>query len=68
MIPVRREFPAGVLQLFEITENEKVLLEELPTSSKNREKINQLREQYLMVNPKRNIVISENNAIYRPGT
>jgi hypothetical protein len=68
MIRVRREFPPGVLQLFEIIDDEKILIEELPTSAKNREKINLIREQHLMLDPKRNIVVSENNAIHRPGT
>jgi hypothetical protein len=68
MIPVRREFPKGVLQLVEIIDNEKVLLEELPTSSRNRERINKMREQLLMLDPKRNIVLSENNAIKRFGS
>lgn len=68
MIPVRREFPPGKLQLFEIIDNEKILIEELPTSSRNRERINSMREQLLMLNPKRNIVVSENNAIKRPGS
>jgi hypothetical protein len=68
MIRVRRELPPGVLQLFEIIDDEKILIEELPTSTKNREKINLIREQHLMLDPKRNIVVSENNAIHRPGT
>jgi hypothetical protein len=68
MIQVRRAFPPGKLQLFEVIDEEKILLEELPTSSKNRERINAIREQLLMLNPRRNIILSENNAIKRPGT
>lgn len=64
MIP-NRQFPKGTLQLIEIIEDKKVLLEELPTSTKNRDKMNNLRNQLLMVNPKRNIVVSENNALLR---
>ena len=68
MIPVRREFPKGVLQLVETIDGEKILIEELPTSSRNRERINTMREQLLILNPKRNIVVSENNAIKRFGS
>jgi hypothetical protein len=62
MIP-NRQFPTGVLQLIETIGEEKVLIEELPTSSKNRDRINQLRNQLLMISPKRVITVSENNAI-----
>lgn len=58
-----RQFPSGVLQLIETIDNEKVLLEELPTSSRNRDRMNQMRNQLLMLNPKRTITVSENNAI-----
>lgn len=64
MIP-NRQFPKGTLQLVEITEDAKILLEELPTSTKNRDKMNNIRNQLLMINPKRNIVVSENNALLR---
>lgn len=64
MIP-NRQFPKGTLQLVEITEDEKTLIQELPTSSKNRDKMNNIRNQLLMLNPKRNLVISENNALLR---
>lgn len=67
MIPVRREFPKGVLQLIEIIDDEKVLIQEMTTSLKNRERMNNLREELLILNPKRNIFISENNAVHRPG-
>ena len=62
MIP-NRQFPTGVLQLIETIGEEKVLIEELPTSSKNRDRINRLRNQLLMISPKRVITVSENNAI-----
>ena len=64
MIPPRR-FPPGVLQLFEVVGDEKTLLHELPTSSKNRERINQMRNDMLMVSPTRTLVVSENNS-YNP--
>jgi len=62
MIPPRFT-PPGVLQLYEIFDQQKVLLEELPTSSKNRQRINQMRNDMLMINPTRNLVVSENNAL-----
>jgi len=62
MIP-NRKFPPGVLQLLETIEDEKILLEELPTSSKNRDRMNQMRNQMLMLDPKRTITVSENNAV-----
>lgn len=61
MIPNRR-FPPGKLQLIELIDDKKVLVEEMTTSSKNRDRINQLRNQLLMLNPKRNLFVSENNA------
>ena len=64
MIPPRI-FPPGVLQLFEVVGDEKTLLHELPTSSKNRERINQMRNDMLMVSPTRTLVVSENNS-YNP--
>jgi hypothetical protein len=53
--------PPGVLQLFEVVDGEKTLLQELPTSSKNRMRLNQMRHDLLMVNPTRNLILSENN-------
>ena len=61
MIPPR-SFPPGKLQLYEVIGEEKVLIEELPTSSKNRDRINQLRNQMLMVNPTKTLILTENNA------
>ena len=65
MIPPRM-FPPGVLQLFEVLDGEKTLIQELPTSSKNRDRINQMRNDMLMVNPTRNLVVSENNSFNPP--
>lgn len=61
MIPPRI-IPPGILQLYEVVGDEKTLLCELPTSSKNRDKINQMRNDILMVTPTKTIVITENNA------
>jgi hypothetical protein len=55
--------PPGVLQLYEITGNTKTLIQELPSSSKNRMRLNQMRHDLLMVNPTRNLVLSENNVL-----
>jgi hypothetical protein len=62
MIP-NRQFPTGVLQLLETVGEDKILIEEFTTSSKNRDRINQLKNQLLMLNPKRNLQVSENNAV-----
>ena len=61
MIPPRF-VPPGVLQLYEVINGEKILVEELPSSSKNRDRINQLRNQLLMVNPTKTLILTENNA------
>jgi hypothetical protein len=62
MIPPRI-FPPGVLQLFEVSASvEKVLLQELPTSSRNRERMQNIRHDLLLVHPTRNLVVTENNA------
>lgn len=63
MIPPRFT-PPGVLQLFEVVDGERVLIQELPTSNKNRHRINQMRNDLLMVNPTNTYVLSENNAIH----
>ena len=60
MIPPRFT-PPGVLQLYEVVGEEKVLVEELPTSSRNRDRINQLRNQLLMMDPTKTLVLTENN-------
>lgn len=62
MIPPRF-VPAGILQLIEIQGDEKILLQELPMSSKNRDKINKIRNDMLMVDPTRNLAVGENNSI-----
>ena len=62
MINPPRNFPPGVLQLFEVNENkEKTLVQELPTSSGNRERINSMRHDLLLINPGKTYVLSENN-------
>lgn len=40
----------------------KLLLQELPTTSRNRERIHTMRNDILIVNPTKTIIISENNA------
>lgn len=67
MIPPRF-VPPGVLQLYEVFGNEKTLLQELPTSSKNRDRINRIRLDLLMIDPTRNLVVSENNSFNPPKT
>jgi hypothetical protein len=62
MIPPRI-FPPGVLQLFEtLPGGERVLLQELPTSSRNRERMQNIRHDMLLVHPTKQLIISENNA------
>ena len=61
MIPPRF-IPPGILQLYEVVGDEKTLVIELPTSSKNRDRINKMRNDILMVNPTKNLVVTENNA------
>jgi hypothetical protein len=58
-----RFMPAGILQLIEIKENEKILLQELSMSSKNRDRINKIRNDMLMIDPTRNLTVGENNSI-----
>lgn len=62
MIPPRF-VPEGVLQLIEINGDEKTLIQELPMSSKNRDRINQMRTDMLMIDPTRNLTVGENNSI-----
>lgn len=61
MIPPRF-VPPGILQLYEVQGNEKVLIEELPSSSKNRDRINKMRNDLLMINPTKTYTLTENNA------
>jgi len=65
MIPPRF-VPPGILQLYEVVGDEKTLIEELPMSSKNRDRINKIRNDILMVNPTKTLVVSENNAWRKP--
>jgi hypothetical protein len=65
MIPPRF-VPPGILQLYEVVGDEKTLVEELPMSSKNRDRINKIRNDILMVNPTKTLVVSENNAWRKP--
>lgn len=58
-----RFMPPGVLQLVELLGEEKILVQELPMSSKNRDRINKMRNDMLMIDPTRNLVVSENNSI-----
>lgn len=62
MIPPRF-VPEGILQLIEIVGDEKTLIQELPMSSKNRDRINQMRNEMLMIDPTRNLAVGENNSI-----
>jgi hypothetical protein len=62
MIPPRF-VPPGVLQLYEVVDGERTLIQELPTSSKNRHRINQIRNDLLMVNPTKILVLTENNCV-----
>jgi hypothetical protein len=62
MIPPRF-VPPGILQLIEINGDEKALIQELPMSSKNRDRINKIRNDMLMIDPTRNLAIGENNSI-----
>jgi hypothetical protein len=55
--------PAGILQLVEIKGDEKILLQELSMSSKNRDRINKIRNDMLMIDPTRNLAVGENNSI-----
>ena len=63
MIPPRF-VPPGVLQLIEVeADGSKTLLEEFNTSAKNRNKLETIRGDLLMLDPTRNLFISENNCV-----
>ena len=63
MIPPRFT-PPGILQLYRVDKDgTKELLQELPSSSKNRDRINRMRNDMLMVDSTLNLVVSENNAL-----
>ena len=61
MIPPRFT-PPGILQLYEVDGDNKTLLQEFPMSSKNRDRINRMRLDLLMIYPTKTYTISENNA------
>ena len=62
MIPPRFT-PPGILQLYEVVDGVRVLIQELPASSKNRDRINQMRNELLMLYPTNIYITSENNAL-----
>ena len=63
MIPPRF-IPPGILQLYQVDKDgAKELLQELPTSSKNRDRMNRIRNDMLMVDSTLNLIVSENNAM-----
>ena len=62
MIPPRVS-PPGLLQLIEFRGDEKVLLFETTMSSKNRDRVNKMRNDMLMIDPTRNLAVGENNSI-----
>jgi hypothetical protein len=62
MIPPRF-VPPGILQLYEIDGNDKTLLQEFPTSSRNRDRINRMRLDLLMIYPTKTFTIAENNSL-----
>lgn len=61
MIPPRF-VPPGILQLYEVQGDTKTLLQELPSSPKNRDRINRMRLDLLMIHPTKTYLVSENNA------
>jgi len=58
-----RFVPPGNLQLVEFFGEEKHLLHEFPMSSKNRDRINKMRNDMLMSDPTRVLAVGENNSI-----
>ena len=63
MIQPPRSFPEGVLQLYKIEDGNKYLLQELRTSSRNRERIQQMRNDMLLLDSTLKLEISENNSV-----
>ena len=58
-----RNFPPGILKLVEYDGNTAVkTIIELPSSTKNRLRIQQMRNDLLIANPKLNLQVRENNA------
>ena len=62
MIPPRF-VPDGILQLIEMKGDEKILLHELQMTSKNRDRINKMRNDMLLIDPTRTLAVGENNSI-----
>jgi hypothetical protein len=62
MIPPRF-VPPGILQLYEVVGEQNFLIEEMPSSSKNRLRIQQIRNDLLMVDPSRTLAVTENNSV-----
>lgn len=62
MIPPRT-MPPGILQLVQVTPDKtKQVLQELPTSSRNRDRINRARNDMLMLDSTLDLYITENHA------
>ena len=62
MIPPRT-MPPGVLQLVQVAPDKtKQVLQELPTSSRNRDRINRARNDMLMLDSTLDLYITENHA------
>jgi hypothetical protein len=62
MIPPRN-FPPGILKLVEMDGNRVVkVYAELSSSNSNRQRIQNMRNDLLMIHPKLNLQIRENNA------
>ena len=59
----QRSFPEGVLQLYRVEDDKKYLIQELRTSSKNRERIQQMRNDMLLLDSTLKLEISENNCV-----
>ena len=58
-----RSFPEGVLQLYRVEDDKKYLIQELRTSSKNRERIQQMRNDMLILDSTLKLEVSENNCV-----
>jgi hypothetical protein len=62
MIPPRN-MPPGILQLVQtFPDKTRKVLQELPTSSKNRDRINQARNDMLMLDSTLDLFVTENHA------
>jgi len=59
MIPPRH-FPPGNLYLIEVMpDKSQRIVQQLPTSSRNRDRLNQARQDLLMVHPTRDLYVSD---------